>query len=543
MESFSAVNRQQYLEQMSHADLDVLIIGGGITGAGILLDAVSRGLRAGLVDMQDFAAGTSSRSTKLIHGGLRYLKQLEFRLVAEVGKERAIVARNAPHITKPEPMILPIYKQGSLGYTSASIALAVYDFLAGVKKSERRKMLSKEEVLKLEPGLKSQGLKGGAYYYEYRTDDARLTIEILKKATELGAIACNYAKVEDILKTERVVSGVRVREVTNNSYYNIPARYVVNATGPWVDAIDKLDDALSEEKLVHTKGVHIVLDRARLPIKHSLYFDTPDGRMVFAIPRQGKVYAGTTDTFYSGNLENPMANKVDRDYILNSLNQIFPDAKLTFEDVESWWAGLRPLIKQKGKSASGISRKDELFETSSGLITIAGGKLTGYRKMAQRVVDLIVKKIRAVKTTGPCITDQIRLSGAVGEDVNYDEFYKNKLEEFQSIGLSEAASSQLLDRYGSNVDKIISIWKEGDQSEASLDKAQWIYCIENEMTLYPDDFLTRRTGETYFNIEKALKYRDTITNFYSKYFHWDDELEQNVVAQTHNKINQVTSIK
>ena len=258
---FSSLDRQQLVDTLTNEKHDVLIIGGGITGAGIALDAVTRGMKAALVEMQDFAAGTSSRSTKLVHGGLRYLKNLEFKIVKETGRERAIVYENGPHVTTPEWMLLPFYKDGTFGYFTTSIGLWLYDRLAGVKQSERREMLSVEETLKKEPLLKRDGLQGGGFYVEYKTDDARLTIEVLKKAVEKGALALNYVKVTDLIFDEnRQVIGAKVRDVLTGNEYETFAGKIVNATGPWVEEVRDFDYSRYSKKLHLSKGIHIVFD-------------------------------------------------------------------------------------------------------------------------------------------------------------------------------------------------------------------------------------------------------------------------------------------
>ena len=276
-EQFSVFNRAQSLEQMAAQKLDVLVIGGGITGAGIALDAATRGLSLGLIEMQDFAGGTSSRSTKLVHGGLRYLKNLEIAVVAEVGKEREIVYENGPHVTTPEWMLLPLYAGGSMGKFMTSIGLRMYDFLAGVKKNERRKMLNVEQTLAKEPLLKSEGMKGGGYYVEYRTDDARLTIEVMKKARELGSIAVNYTKAEGLIyDKQKQLIGVKVRDLLADKGYEIYANKIINATGPWVDELREQDGSKKGKTLRLTKGVHLVFDGARFPLRQAVYFDISD---------------------------------------------------------------------------------------------------------------------------------------------------------------------------------------------------------------------------------------------------------------------------
>ncbi len=388
---FSYQNRQDYLVQLAQETQDLIVIGGGITGAGILLDATTRGMKAALFEMQDFAEGTSSRSTKLVHGGLRYLKQFEFALVKEVGRERAIVFENGPHVTKSEPMLLPIVKGGSIGPLGALFGMWLYDKLAGVKEKEKRRILNRISVQALEPFLREDILKSGAYYYEYRTDDSRLTMEIIKEAVDRKAHALNYCKVTALLYEGTKVAGVTLTDLITGTHYEVRAHAVVNATGPWVDETDAMDNTSRKNKLLLSKGVHIVVDASKLPIGQAMYFDAGAGRMVFAIPRENKVYIGTTETEYSKEKEigKPTITKEDRDYLLGAVNSLFKEIHLKPEDVESGWAGLRPLIKQEGKKPGEISRKDETFVYPSGLISIAGGKLTGYRKMAERIVDRV----------------------------------------------------------------------------------------------------------------------------------------------------------
>lgn len=392
---FASKMRPHFLQNMEQAPLDLLIIGGGITGAGIALDAAARGMRVGLIDMQDYAAGTSSRSTKLVHGGLRYLKQLDIGVVAEVGKERAIVYENGPHVTTPEWMLLPIYKEGTFGRFSTALGLKVYDFLAGVKREERRQMLNAAETLAKEPLLRREGLQGGGYYVEYRTDDARLTLEVLKEAVAHGALAVNYARLERFSYEDGRAVGAEIADVLSGRLYKVKARRIVNAAGPWVDTLRELDGSKQGKRLLLTKGIHLVVDQSRFPLGQAVYFDTPDGRMMFAIPRDGKAYVGTTDTEYTGDMMHPRMADQDRQYVLDALNGMFPDVRITEEDIESSWAGIRPLIHQEGKGPSEISRKDEIWQSESGLITIAGGKLTGYRKMAETVVDRVAAQLEA----------------------------------------------------------------------------------------------------------------------------------------------------
>ncbi|WP_088102712.1 glycerol-3-phosphate dehydrogenase/oxidase [Halalkalibacter urbisdiaboli] len=525
--TFSSELRSNYIQSLQSSELDVLIIGGGITGAGIALDAQTRGLKTGLVEMQDFAAGASSRSTKLIHGGLRYLKQFEVKLVAEVGKERAIVHENAPHVITPQWMLLPIYKNGTFGKLSTSVGLRMYDNLADVRKEERRYMLNKKKTLEKEPLLRQDKLKGGGLYVEYRTDDARLTLEILKEAVRHGAKAVSYMKVESFLYKDGRTVGVIVVDQLSGEAYKLYAKKIVNAAGPWVDTLREQDRSKQGKQIKLSKGVHLVFDHARFPLQQAVYFDVgKDGRMMFAIPREGKTYVGTTDTFFEGDIAHPRMTVADQEYILSSVNDMFPSLHLTSEDIESSWAGLRPLIYEQGKKESEISRKDEVFISESGLISIAGGKLTGYRKMAERVVDIMAKDFGNKKG---CETDSITLSGGhVGGAEGFEAFQHQKIGEGLALGLEEKRAKELVQRYGSNVSKIFARMKTSKrQSEAfhlptSL-FAELRYGIEEEMVVTPLDFFHRRTGAILFNISWVERWQEPITRYLRDLFEWSEE--------------------
>jgi glycerol-3-phosphate dehydrogenase len=528
---FSNLDRNHIVTKLKNEAFDVLVIGGGITGAGIALDAATRGMNIALLEMQDFAAGTSSRSTKLVHGGLRYLKQFEVKMVAEVGKERAIVYENGPHVTTPEWMLLPFHKGGTFGSFSTSIGLRVYDFLAGVKKSERRKMFSASETLAKEPLVKKDGLKGGGYYVEYRTDDARLTIEVLKQAVDKGATALNYSKVKNLIYTNGVVSGVLVEDLLTGEEYEVHAKKVINATGPWVDGIREMDDSKKGKTLKLSKGVHIVIDQSRFPLKQAIYFDTPDGRMVFAIPRDGKTYVGTTDTFYNEDPINPGMTEEDRSYLLKAIHYMFPDVSVTEKDVESSWAGIRPLIHEDGKAPSEISRKDEIWESHSQLITIAGGKLTGYRKMAETIVDLLAEKIAKEdgRSFPGCQTKNLPISGGdVGGSAILDRYVERQLDEGTKAGFTKDEARRLAYQYGSNVPIVFQLAaahrEEADKYGLPLELfAKLAYAIQFEAAATPIDFFNRRTGAILFDIHLVDNFKENVINYMRNQFSWNDQ--------------------
>ncbi|QCX02093.1 glycerol-3-phosphate dehydrogenase/oxidase [Aggregatimonas sangjinii] len=505
---FSNLDREKTIARLAKDEYDLVVIGGGITGGGIALDAASRGLKVALVEKNDFASGTSSKSTKLIHGGLRYLKQFDFWLVKEVGSERAIVHKLAPHLVLPEKMLLPLIENGSYGKWLTSIGLKVYDILAQVTGDDKRQMLEKKEALKLEPLLPKKILKGAGYYAEYRTDDARLTIENIKTSLQFGAVALNYGKVEDFEYTNNVISGVKVKDVISGNDFTIKTKYVISAAGPWVDELRSTNNSKKGKRLHLTKGVHLVFPFEKLPLKHSTYFDVPDGRMMFAIPRGKVTYVGTSDTNYNNDKDEVRTDLTDAVYIISAVNNMFPDIELELDDIVSSWAGLRPLIHEEGKSASELSRKDEIFTSDTGLISIAGGKLTGYRKMAERVVNRIVKKMEENSTEiKECHTEEIPLCGNVDfkKFKHVTKYIDSLYERIKSDGFAHYDAWFLVTNYGKQTESILDIYENLDDTDKyiRMAKAELRFGIDYEMVQNPMDFFIRRTGRLYFDIDSV----------------------------------------
>ena len=495
---FSANNRSSSAYHAQHKYYDLTVIGGGITGAGIALDASLRGLSVLLIEKNDFASGTSSKSTKLIHGGLRYLKQFEFSLVREVGLERAILHNLLPHLVVPEKMLLPIVQNGSLGSRTCAIALSVYDYLASVEKKDKKEMLNPEDVLKYEPMLQeAKDLIGGAIYAEYRTDDARLTIELIKEAYSNNATCLNHMEVTACKKNEQGYS-IESKDSCSGQTFRFNSSSVVNAAGPWTDRIINKQGQSNSKKIFLSKGVHLVIDRSKLNLKQSLYFDIGDGRMMFAIPRQGKVYFGTTDTEFHGNLNQIEISIEDCSYLIGAVNRRFPQANIGLEDIESCWAGLRPLIRKSEKSTTEMSRKDEVFIAPSGIISIAGGKLTGFRKMAERVVNIVEQRLFGKKT--PCLT----------------AYHSFKSKSFTSPSVSTYHNFT----YGTAAESILGQLDPG--SEDALIQ-EYIYCIDEECCINPLDYFLRRSGKMYFNISAVEQELELCLKTFKNYLNWTDK--------------------
>ena len=520
--------RSEISAELQKEPFDLLVVGGGITGAGIALDAASRGLKVALVEREDFASGTSSKSTKLIHGGLRYLKNFEFLLVREVGRERAVVHRLAPHLVVPEKMLLPILKNGSFGKLSTAVALWLYDLLAGVRAEDKRKMLSRTMTLAEEPLINRPGLLGGGLYAEYRTDDARLTIETVKTAIRHGAVCLNYCPVEEFHYENGKLAGALCRDSLTKAIIPVAARKIVNAAGPWVDHLRRKDKSLKGKHLFLSKGVHIVVPHERLPLQHSVYFDVPDGRMMFAIPRHRCTYIGTTDTAYKGKPEDVAADAADVAYILEGTNAMFPSVNLNPADVESTWAGLRPLIYEEGKKPGEMSRKDEIFESPSGLISIAGGKLTGYRLMAKKVVDLVLQKMENRKNlvAGPSRTQHIPLCDQpFANTLEVRQFEAGLMPLVKKNGLPEWKCFALVEMYGRHAQSILETASQLGGGEESLIRAELRHSLAHELLATTLDFYERRSGRLFFEMESVASSLDFVISELKTAFNWGNARE------------------
>jgi glycerol kinase len=391
-------------------------------------------------------------------------------------------------------------------------------------------MLTKEETIKREPMLDESSLLGGGYYAEYRTDDARLTIELIKKAADFGAVCINYCEMTDFVYDHKgKITSVKCKDYNTTSSFEIEARTFVSATGPWVDKLRIKDESMNNKHLHLTKGVHLVFPKKKLPVHQSLYFDVPDGRMIFAIPRGKVTYVGTTDTNYSGSLDRVVVTKDDIHYLLDAINNTFPDITLQETDTESSWAGLRPLIHEEEKDPSELSRKDETFISNSGLISIAGGKLTGYRKMAQRVNDTVLKQLKEkyAEKFEDSRTEHIALtSHAMRNSKEVANYQKNLTETLESLGVEDAEYKgwYLTTTYGKQAELIkkkINYFRDADANDRLLRAELW-YSVYYEMTNSLADFFVRRTGRLYFDINTVTQYRQIAVEDFVNYLDWTE---------------------
>lgn len=540
--SLASLNRRETFQSFKKSHYDLVIIGGGITGAGIALDAVSRGMKVALLEKHDFAFGASSRSTKMIHGGLRYLQKFQLKTVSRTGKERAIVYENGPHVIRREKMLLPIHKGGTLGRLTTSIGLKFYDYLADVKDDERRLMLNPAKTLQKVPALKRQGLRGAGEYVEYRADDARMTLEIIKKAVELGADCLNYAEVIGFNHDGGFVDAVVIQDRITHNIHIVESTLILNAAGAWrLDVNDlgvkgaDLNNTKStahDDALMLIKGAHLVFDQADFPLKDAVYFDTgEDKKMVFAVPRDGKTYVGVSSMVYEGDRALPTVSITDQHYLINAINEMFPTLNITHERIESSWAGISPVMKEKSSSKA----KKPLLETATnGLIAVTTGKLTGYRELAEAVVDELASQLKAEKGQdfSPCQTASLPFSGGdVGGSDAFTAFVSNAVEKGVSANLTAEEAAQLAMIYGSNIDQLFAIAAKASPKEMQglplMLYVRLLYGLEHEGIMTPCDFFIRRTSALYFDIESVKVHQVAVVKFMARYFSWTlDQIKQ-----------------
>lgn len=401
------MNRNEMIQKLDYvSEWDVCIIGGGATGLGAALDAVSRGFKTILFEQHDFAKGTSSRSTKLVHGGVRYLQQGNIKLVMEALRERGLLMKNAPHLVHNQKFVVPNYKWWEKPFYG--IGLKIYDKMAGKLGLGPSQFLSKEETLQLAPTLDPEDLRGGVLYHDGQFDDARLAIGIAQTAAQYGAVLLNYFPVSGLLKMQKKVCGVWVKDSFTGKEYEVRSKVVINATGVFTDAIMKMDDAGHENIINPSQGIHLVVDKEFLPGDTAIMIPrTDDGRVLFAVPWHDKIVLGTTDTAVNEVLPEPIPMKEEIEFILSHIGRyLTKDPQLN--DVRSMFAGLRPLVKGKGKKTAAISRDHLIKVSDTGLITITGGKWTTYRKMAEDVIDIAIE--RSGLPQNPCITKDLKLN-------------------------------------------------------------------------------------------------------------------------------------
>jgi glycerol-3-phosphate dehydrogenase len=500
--------RQTALEALAGEVFDVIVVGGGINGAGIARDASLRGLRVAVLEQGDFASGTSSRSSKLVHGGLRYLEHGHLRLVREATRERERLRRLAPHLVRPLRFVFPLYSGVSRPPWMIALGLRGYDLLAGVGQVKRHRMLSAEAAAQAEPRLRREGLRGAGEYWDCWTDDARLVLETMLSAVEAGAVALSYAAVVAFEKRDRRIVGVRVRDRFGGGETTVRGRVVVNAAGPWADRVAALDAPGEPPRLRLTKGVHLVVPRERIGHEAAIVLHAVhDRRIMFVIPWEAHSLVGTTDTDHAGGPETPpVVEAGDVRYLLDTVNHYFPEARLAPADVVSAFAGLRPLVAPPpGARArpSDVSREEAIFTSPSGLVTVCGGKLTTYRLIAAKVVDRVVNLLRAGGDRRRFARSRTAEQAFPGGTAS-PERVAAELAARDGHGLAPAALRHLAGRYGQRTAAVLELIARDATLAGPLAsplpdaRAEVLAAALHERAMTLEDVLRRRTHVALF---------------------------------------------
>jgi glycerol-3-phosphate dehydrogenase len=483
--------RESNLNALEEEPFDILIVGAGITGAGVAREAALRGMRVALVEREDFASGTSSRSSRLVHGGIRYLEHGELHLVYEASRERRILLRIAPHLVRPLRFLWPVFEKTRIPRWKLRAGFLLYDALALFRNIANHRSLDRRRVLEEEPALRQTGLRGGVNYFDASTDDIRLTIANVRAAAEAGAVVVNHVAVRSMSKEGALVNGVSAEDSFTGRSVTIGARTVVNATGPWSDDIRRLASPDAKPSLRGTKGVHVAIAQSRIGNEGALTLLSPiDGRVVFILPAGRLTIIGTTDSDYSGPPDEVRPKPSDITYLLRTANSFFPSAHLVSADVISAWAGIRPLVNDGGGAPGSVSREHAVHWTTPGLLTVSGGKLTTYRSMAEDVVDEIARSLGLPLTDAT--TARIPLPG--GEMRSFaDELSRAR----ETIGEDDVAE-HLVAAYGAEWREVWAIVQNDNALVARVSPelpyiaAEIHWAIEREMALTLADILVRR---------------------------------------------------
>lgn len=492
------MDRRKMIDQLAQVnEWDIIIIGGGATGLGAAVDAASRGYKTLLVEQYDFAKGTSSRSTKLVHGGVRYLAQGNIKLVRESLRERGLLLKNAPHVCHDIPFILPFFRWWEKWYYG--IGLKFYDLLSGNLSLGKTSVLSKKTTQKLLPSIASGKLTGAVLYHDGQFDDSRLAINLVQTAAEQGATIINYCKLVSITKTGKRISGVVVNDIISGKGYSLSCKVIINATGVFTDKIMQMDDPLHTPIITASQGIHIVVDKKFFPGENAMIIPkTDDGRVLFTVPWHDKVVIGTTDTALDEILIEPKALKEEVDFVIRHMNR-YLNTDIKYSDIRTVFAGLRPLIKIKEKkSTSFLPRDHTTIVSNSGMVTITGGKWTTYRSMGMSAVDNAVFTAKLPKK--PCVTASLPLHG-----------FTNKL-----------IADESLSYYGSDAEAIILLMNEEPQlkekihPELPYTKATVIWAIRNEMAMTVEDILARRTRALILDARASIEAAPTVASLMAK---------------------------
>ncbi len=534
-------------------DFDLLIVGGGINGAGIARDAAQRGLRVAMVEMSDIASGTSSRSSKLVHGGLRYLEMYEFGLVFEAVSERKILLDLAPHLVNPLGFLFPVYKGARRGLSAIKAGLLMYEGLSLFRSPKRHRNLKPADVASEEPTLKLDDLKGAPLYYDCSTDDARLTLENALAAAADGAVVATYARVVAFEKEDGRIVGARIRDQFSGEERVVRASAVINATGPWTDRTIGMSRKLDGGALLRpTKGVHIVVARDVLPVEHAVVcFHPEDKRVLFALPWGDSTYVGTTDTDFEGDPADVAATRDDVDYLIAAAAFYFPSNPIRHSDVTCTWAGLRPLMRPAKKGGdvdeSAVSREHQIVVGQDGLITIAGGKLTTYRLMSREVVESAVKMLRLTEKLPegikPSETESSLLPGAEGWPESDDhELVAGEVQQAAGGNIDGEAARLLANTYGMRAFDVAAIIK----ADPALGRrilphrpevvGQIDFSVTEEFAVTVRDVIKQRTQIFYRDADQGLGCVEAVAARMAMLLGWDEATREQRIAHYREEV-------
>ncbi|MBP1162970.1 glycerol-3-phosphate dehydrogenase [Rhodococcus sp. PvR044] len=511
--------RKDAWDQLGSEQFDIVVVGGGVVGSGIALDAATRGLRVALVEARDYASGTSSRSSKMFHGGLRYLEQLEFGLVREALRERELsLSTLAPHLVKPLKFLFPItHRVWERPYMAAGIFL--YDTMGGAKSVPAQKHLTRSGALRLAPGLKRNSMVGGIRYYDTVVDDARHTMTVARTAAHYGAVVRTSTQVVGFLREADRVSGVRVRDSEDGSTTEVRGHVVINATGVWTDEIQALSNQRGRFRVRASKGVHIVVPRDRVVSEAAIILRT-EKSVLFVIPWGNHWIIGTTDTDWNLDLAHPAATKADIDYILGHVNKVLV-TPLTHDDIDGVYAGLRPLLAGESDETSKLSREHAVARVAPGLVAIAGGKYTTYRVMAEDAVDMASEDIPA--RVAPSITEKVPLVGADG----YFALVNQTTAVGEQYGLHPYRVKHLLDRYGSLIHEVLGLATDTPELLQPITDApdylqvEAVYAAAAEGALHLEDILARRTRISIEYAHRGVNCAEQVAQLVAPVLGWD----------------------
>jgi len=540
-------DRNERIARLAKETFDLLIIGGGITGAAIARDAALRGLSAALIEKGDFASGTSSRSSKLVHGGLRYLKGRHVRLVRESLRERGVLLKIAPHLVEPAAFLLPVYAGGRDGRLKLRLGLTAYDLLAGFGGDiGRHSVLTREQLLDAEPLLRPEGLQGGFRYFDCVVNDARLTLATLRSAVEDGALALNYVEATGLQRDGDRITGIAFRDRLGGKEGTARAGVVVNATGPWTDRLREMMGL--KRMLTPTKGIHLVLSHSRLALSSIVVIPRAD-RILFAVPCGDSVYVGTTDTFFEDDPGTAAVDTADASYVLDAVNALFPDVRATARDVVAGWAGVRPLVAAEGSPLpSDVSRDYEIELGPEGLYSIAGGKLTTCRAMAEALLNRVIEREgpRLGWQTKACRTAETPLFGG-----NIDGFDRYALSAAGALAggwnLPADSAQRLVRTYGTEHVRLLGVARRDATLLQPLAegcpvlRVEAVYAAEQEMAMTLQDFMERRTELMLFDPQHGLDGAEQAANLMGDVLGWSRQERQRQVSLYREAVVRMTA--